>query len=581
MSLELSSDETSVLDLIMPTAANTPQKRALSRTSTRPKRTKPISKKHFYDSSEDEFAVELPSVFQIDAKHNEKLVKNSHIIEKTIAEDAAIMKRQYAQLIDQKEALLAELNDNGSDYKYLLSNEHHKRLVDTLVKLGLQRKGPFLASRHFYFYGELKEDPTLDTTLPFNPRSSLFRLQFRRQNYGRLRLFLKDHFWPFLHHILASETDVRFLLLVGDFVKSLKNTDIPLEIDSAQFSRYVDLLGGDPELLSPTARLPIKLVQYHNSTRLLYARLAILFFSVFLGKFDAGVYFTLLRVFILTLSDFNLVRKDTCGFMEVFVGPVFGALVEWRRKGLTKPPLEQHDTLILELHSMLSDIFVTRFHSSPDSPSPMVSYQLHFNVLRLLAECTGGSDDLFLVRLVASLNMSFINGKEYFFREMTPAEKDLESANFDFTPSPEALIAVFQKVKKLNVTKALEQNTAQAINRIFIWPYRLRALNLVVFKTFWKNLNSEENRRNHREITQANYDRLSKLNQVVKTARDRFHSHLGQVLHAETPEDSIYEKEDVVATITESYYVLNELSATITKDVRLVHEDMFYDGVEG
>lgn len=582
MTLELSSDDTSVLELLRPgSLENTPQKRtARSSPKPRPKRARNPPKKHFYESSDDEFAVEVPSVFQIDGKLNEKLVKNSILIDETISEDAANMKRQYAQLIDQKEALLAELNDNGSTYLYLLSNDQHVRLVDSLIKLGLQRKGPFLASRHFYFYGAMLKDHGLNTDLPFNPNSSLFKLQFRRRNHESLKSLLARHFLPFLNHILVNETDVRFLLAVNEFVSSLESASFA-SITTAQFSRYVEILGGNTKLLSPATKLPIKLVSYNNTPRLLYLRLAILFHSALsLETFETGLYFQLLRVLILTLSDFNLIKRDVCGFTDIFVGPVFSALVQWRCKGVDKPPLEQHDSLVLEFNSMISDVFVTRFHSGLETPSKLVSYQLHFNLLRLLTECAASSSDLFVARLVASLNMSFVKGEEYFSAHMTEAERDLETRNFDYTPSTETLLAVLQKVRKLNVAKALEQNAPDPIDKIYVWPYRLRALNLVIYKTFCNNLNTGENKRNHREITSANYNRLSKLNLVVKAARDKFHGHLGQVLHAETPDGCIYEREDVVAAVTESYYVLNEISATLTKDALLVHEDIFYDGVE-
>ncbi|KAK7680913.1 hypothetical protein QCA50_015963 [Cerrena zonata] len=268
MSDSSSEDEVDVLQLINPEASKaktkspTPVSKAetqVTRSSSLPplvirnqaKRLTRSETSPFRSSSDDEFELDIPAIFKTHARDNERLLNNHDKLQEQIDRSNEKVKREYQDILQRKTALIDELNDNGSRYRYSLSNTGHKSLIESLVKKSLKKNAEFQLNRHFFFMKDVYE---VDIETDFKVSKASIPFLFKDEQSLSNLLNMTD-LKNILDIALCKIDDLNMLKVVQEFFVKQHTRRF------GDFSKYVEVLGCNTPL------------QDHHTIKLVYFRL--------------------------------------------------------------------------------------------------------------------------------------------------------------------------------------------------------------------------------------------------------------------------------------------------------------------
>lgn len=560
--------------------------------------------KNSYDLSktlDDEFDINIPTIFLTDAKKNEELAKQNSKIRADLAREEIWMKLEYNRLQQQKQTILDELNDNGLDNKtFSLSNSKDKQLVEKLLQNDLKGcEADMPLQRHFYFYSNPPQETGLDTHLPFAINISSLCLQLQPDNYDNFYQNTSIFLPRLVNYVIVHVQDLNCLREFSKFVQYLCKSDFVCSemVSEEMFVDYIKAIGGDIKLITPNLKhqLPLKLLQYNFQCEQNVLRLSIIYnYVLFSTKNDdssGDLYFIMLKTLLLSLSDFNLNERSSHSLADGFVSPVFTNLLTWRRKSVIQSvgnePFVVHDFMLREINNVIDTLLVSCLYSQRDDDKVRqhklwkVDYELRYNVLRLLRlSLSQFIADSFSMRLVVSMCLSFMSDNDYtlielYRRDPTMEELDLEAGNF--SPHFEYIVSILNNMNELDFSKDTDSNDLRMINLAYKYYYKLLLLNLVIFKTFHSNLNTIEHRKNFEKIKKSNFSLLVQMLDALRNLKEHIHRILGQLsnISLESPFSSY--KDDVIHIVTEHYHLLLYLTTKFDKDVMLLRGDTFYE----
>lgn len=536
--------------------------------------------------SDDGDDVVIPAIFKTHAKENERLLAKDAKIQDELRHDIMKVKREFQSLSKTKDAILTELNDNGSDFEYNPANAHHNQLIEALVKKNLKKPGEFAFTRHFFFYSEVESiDLKFKTIL--TPQLMLTVL-FSGKNERFYEKYVKGRTKEFIRFVLVKVTNVNHLKLVKNLFEAPLMPPMLLEMSLAEFQQLLTACGGDRGLLSTSSELtlPIKLKVTKNFSTLLLYRLSIVFHCTMEAEADNELYFTVLRAFFLSLSDFNL-NNNLLALHETLLG-VFPRLVKWRmlyfgykQDWNSDKKRSLHDTMVYEWNNVLDQTFNCRLFNDSTPISRYHDYELIYNVYRLIDLAFDRTNqDPFILQFLTSIKLSFITDQDYVSDHTV--NKHAAEQQFAFSPQEpgsqlKLLHSTMQNIGKINALDVTRAPSFDIINVIYKSYFKLLLFNSVIYKTFTNNENTAANRAQYDTIKATNLSQLKKLERAAFVARDSFHVQLGQVILIPNKVSPFYHKDDLVKVVTDIYYVLNYFHLWLTKDILLLHEDIFYD----
>lgn len=536
--------------------------------------------------SDDGDDVVIPTIFKTHAKENERLLAKDAKIQDELRHDIMKVNKEFQSLSKTKDAILTELNDNGCDFDYNPANFQHNQLIEALVKKSLKKPGEFAFTRHFFFYSEVMSIDLEADTMP-SPQLMQIAL-FSGKNDRFYQKYVTNRTKEFLQFVLVKVTNVTHLKLVKNIFETSLNPSLLLELSLADFQQLITACGGDHELISTTSELtlPIKLNVINNFSTLLLYRLAIVFYGTMEAKADNELYFTVLRAFLLSLSDFNL-NNNLLALHDTLLD-VFPRLVTWRMLYFgyqqdwdVEKKRSLHDAMVYEWNNVLDQTFNCRLYNDSTPISLYHDYELTYNVYRLIDLAFDRiHQDPFILRFLTSIKLSFIADQDYV--SDPTVNKHATEQEFTFSQRESGsqlklLHSTMQKIGKINALDVIRASSFDAINTFYKNYFKLLLFNSVIYNTFTNNQNTGDNRAQFETIKAANLSQLKKLERSAFVTRDKFHVQLGQVILIPNKVSPFYHKDDLVKVITDIYYVLNYFHLWLTKDILLLHEDVFYD----
>lgn len=536
--------------------------------------------------SDDGDDVVIPTIFKTHAKENERLLAKDAKIQDELRHDIMKVNKEFQSLSKTKDAIVTELNDNGCDFDYNPANLQHNQLIEALVKKSLKKPGEFAFTRHFFFYSEVGSiDLEADTML--SPQLMQIAL-FSGKNDRFYQKYVTNRTKEFIQFVLVKVTNVTHLKLVKNIFETSLKPSLLLELSLADFQQLITACGGDHELISTTSELtlPIKLNVINNFSTLLLYRLAIVFYGAMEAKADNELYFTVLRAFLLSLSDFNL-NNNLLALHDTLLD-VFPRLVTWRMLYFgyqqdwdAEKKRSLHDTMVYEWNNVLDQTFNCRLYNDSTPISLYHDYELTYNVYRLIDLAFDRiHQDPFTLRFLTSIKLSFITDQDYV--SDPTVNKHASEQEFTFSQRESGsqlklLHSTMQKIGKINALDVTRASSFDAINTLYKSYFKLLLFNSVIYNTFTSNQDTADNRAQYETIKAANLSQLKKLERSAFVTRDKFHAQLGQVILIPNKVSPFYHKDDLVKVITDIYYVLNYFHLWLTKDILLLHEDIFYD----
>ncbi|ODV67365.1 hypothetical protein HYPBUDRAFT_149101 [Hyphopichia burtonii NRRL Y-1933] len=566
MSDSSSEDEVDVLQLINPKASKaktkspTPVSKAethLTRSSSLPplvirnqaKRLTRSETSPFRSSSDDEFELDIPAIFKTHARDNERLLNNHDKLQEQIDRSNEKVKREYQDILQRKTALIDELNDNGSRYRYSLSNNGHKSLIESLVKKSLKKNAEFQLNRHFFFMKDVYE---VDIESDFKVSKASIPFLFKDEQSLSNLLNMTD-LKNILDIALCKIDDLNTLKVVQEFFVKQNARRF------GDFSKYVEVLGCNTPLQDHHT---IKLVQYNGHTQLSLYRLSLVFLYYASGAIDESLYDSMVSCFIMIVSDFNA-NQYPIDLVNVFIKPVFRQLV------LKGPKVNRWLQNIDKINPVL-------YNGKPISQ--LIKYQLHYNLLRLLDLSFDRNEPMLIHLTIENLKRAFIGippieipNTDIFVNMM-----QLDTS-IDFTPDIPTVISVLKELNKIDVPKLMRTPSFQSSNCFYQVYFRLLAVNLVFAKTFTNNHNNLQNQQNYTQIKKQNYTNLSNICKILHQMRDNFHNQSAGILGLPNEINEFYDKDTISNMVTDIYYLLNYLHTILKKDTQLVQNDVFYD----
>lgn len=275
----------------------------------------------------------IPAVFLTQGAKNSRLLKQSAEIARQLEAEKQRAAAERASLYKKRQAILTELNDNGSGFTYSLKTDLD--LVDSYVESAYANHHSVYLARHFYCFRDQQMSSEHEPALDF-----LFRM-------GDLRA---------LPHTLALHS-ISTLRLVRYAVNNIQNeTHLDLVTANVEKEMMKQLEGksnagieeaderktevehNGEEEKEPTwsledamaqlganmsTNLTLKYVHYYRSTSALIFKVAMV-----LLYFSAHTDLSLsIRAFIVSVLDFAFNKEERRTLVARMVGPVFRALV--------------------------------------------------------------------------------------------------------------------------------------------------------------------------------------------------------------------------------------------------------------
>lgn len=340
--------------------------------------------------------IELPTSLHHEGARNRRIIEKNAEISQQLDADHRRMEEHLRTLAAERDAVVAELNDNGAHRQF--SWRLDAALVDKYIGRTQPTAAGAMTCRHFYYFDDVQTPAfAVSCAVP----AWLLRPGVLRRPAQLLAQLAKRHisFHDFLMHSLNSVHDpltLRLLVAVVQHYANAENTAPPDPLES--------LLAG-LGAKKPAHRLHAKLLHYNNHGELLVLRLCLVFLYTvpFALDFEA-----IAEALFLSASDFRLNKDCPAALRHDLVGPVFLALVEHWQVHNTR------DEIVYSLHKIFSSAQVVEYNG--DTLLPQKGIELHFNMLWHLANVPASSystalNQLFFVSTLDALLLACLISK--------------------------------------------------------------------------------------------------------------------------------------------------------------------------
>ncbi|CAI5759716.1 unnamed protein product [Candida verbasci] len=352
--------------------------------------TKTTVKKHqHFKNNLDNFQIELPSIFKIEAEKLNKINLKNKQISLDLQQRNDQLTKEFNDLELEKEKLINELNDNGSNG---LKKYSDVNLIENLIKLDRSRNDGFGISRHFYY---LKDTEYLDLG-DFKP-INFVTLELIQKNPNKVWNNIKNY-KKFIYQVLDTVLNPDRLMEINDMIKG-KNFS---SIDSKEFQQLLTACGCD----SVPDKLIVKIQGFNNFTHIQLMRLSIIF-NTYLST-EIIDFKLVIRHFLLIISDFNANKRELPSLLY-FIDTVFTRL------------FSQCPNLVELLENQLFSI-ETEIYGDDKVRLKRHKFEIQANILRLLN--TTFSKNLKILQLLNSLNLKFVFGKNQFDTKVLLIDKE-------------------------------------------------------------------------------------------------------------------------------------------------------------
>lgn len=474
---------------------------------------------------DDDFNIELPPVFQVDAVKNEHLSKRNKEITELLVMEERKTNADYHNLIQLQTQILHELNDNnGSDgaIRYLMKN--HKSFVESLIRLRLKGQD---GDRHYYFFTSDPQDKFEksckwkpgDLAMALNPANykklwtKLLHADKSGDNMGGFKQFIVDCLRIDSISLLNSIID--FLIYLGQKQISPMLTTMG---SPNHILQLVESIGGDTSyLIEPNSSPPTtKLIYYNFNAELVIYKCTIIFYYIAINTSCLDTYL-INSIFILAISDFNISKLHSNLVIGKFV-PAFLLAVQGTDNKL--------ETALLK---------------------HFISNEQIYNIFKLLAAGSNNLDpDCVTYKASSQLVRNWC----------------ASYVLYDLQSPPEVDIQISELENFLFITLALTTNSISAAPQVLEnLYYRLKILDSN-FKIFQEN-----------EVTK----RVQELSIQLEDLKDKSHQKLGEILK-ETSPDKVHQREEIIKFRGQIYEILEVLS--LKQEKKLIwsksHKDAFY-----
>ncbi|CAK7900923.1 hypothetical protein CAAN1_06S01552 [[Candida] anglica] len=507
------------------------------------------------NDDDDDFNVSLPTVFQIDARKNQTLAERNKKIQKEIIQEQLKVEQEYHELVSVQAKVLQELNDNGTRgvnrVKY--SAEDNKELVDHLVR---ERLRGVDGKKHFYFYSSNNLQSVEESTIPNPIHGNFTNYKFYFHSIS------KDIKKYFLQLMKIDNYDQ--LLKIHRLFKHAINDDYYFnwDFDQETFKQCCWLVGCRDDLLSTSTATMVdnckKLLHFTPNAELIIYKMSILFNCLCMTT-PNETFSMAIRVYIFTISDYNLSKLNSDLLLSIFV-PMIKNLLLWGIQYLSKDIIQPnepinhetlcriHDIMVVSLNKEirgcnLSNEMQCNFLKTLDFASSelMVSFENHGDLI----------DNTFVKRITTSLLLSFIY--EFDYKMLDIYIKDEISLEVLF--SPEMTNKFNFSPSLILIQKFLTSLRFNDVSKYEILRYKLDIFPLVL------PLN----------LTEYNKNSMESLLRSLQKLKDDSHKQLGVV---STSEDKY--NEVIIESMFHIYESIDLLLNRVEHDYQLVRDDPFY-----
>ncbi|CUM62757.1 uncharacterized protein PRCAT00000314001 [Priceomyces carsonii] len=488
---------------------------------------------------EDDFNVNIPSVFLTDAKKNESLAKNDKLIKEEIRKDSRQTLEENLRVRSEKQAILEELNDNGDRITFSIDEAPGVDIVENIYGQ-IKQKGQNSVTRHFFLYT--------------NPRSSE-RAEFHS---GEIDNILIDQDPEILqevpgHKLMNVIDDILVhsndMIVLGHVLGVLQSSQICVDLPFEKFLHYLKSVGADVHIIKEGNELPLKIFCINDVLESQILKLTIIFKIMLNLNFTEDQFKTIVKAFLLTSSDFNLNKKVYEG-LKNFTQVVLESIVEWRVKKLGESEAFQIQAIANEIHQASSEYFITTLPHSLGR-SKKYDFELHFNFLKLIDDCC---NDHFVLKVARDLQALFISGLASTIKS-NPNTLTLSTSNID---------ALCKEIRKKLISDRI-QDPYVHLEHVFLSYYKVMTLDLLV-KLPYKQLKTDIGQ-SLSELKRGNYKDLHRRIAIISKLQSDFYSQLKLIDHSEISEDKNYYKEDLVKYATASYNVVSSLCERLHSDL--------------
>lgn len=570
---ESSSDDEFVLELLQGEKRKRSSGLVSSHSSsTKTKRAKlKIQQWHAEADITDDFEVKLPKIFLDEAKKNEEIARRGAILQEELAKEDTKTKTEQRNALIGKQAIVDEINDNGTTEKtYSL----HDPSIDNFTRELLEQESisTHKLPRLFYFFLTTRKEHNLDTemALPVDKDMLLFFLE--SDSYPRLYSYVCRFFNQLVKYVLVDIRDLNILFLFGkfmDFVGKKRGDFKVVEANLSEFQDAVWFLGGDIEYIKERKTLIRKLVHFNETGRCVIFKLSILYKYFFVCASPSGyegeeTFRTMVKVFFLTILDFNLSNFHRNELIKSFIRPVLSGLIQWKFKvfrDTCKDDIDLNKLLAREIHHILRKIcWLCDYpdHKQDANPSGQYDSQLHYLVLLLLkiSVSYGEPIDGVAVDIVNVLCLASMFDEEKADRFFDIRNRDMDTQF--------AVFSVLKTILGTNYHRAVLLAKGSNFHKDY---YNLSLLNSLLLS---QNLHS---------VIQPNIQ--LKMELELNKLKNHLHDQLRLISHIPSLEDNSGYKKEVVELVCRCYKLISDILLSFKQfTTSQIPKDLFYSDQE-
>lgn len=511
-----------------------------------------LPEEKFPPLKDDDFNIEIPNIFKIQAKKNEELLNNDRQIKEYMQKEEEGVATQYNKILIHKQEILDELNDNNTGPKYTLSENSSNELVENLVKQANQYGDDSLA-RRFFFYTTTSNEK-LNFTVPTTISSHLFQLE--PQMISRL---FKINITQLIKYCLSNCTNVK------EFQVALNTLDFitkeSLEIGVDEFANYLKFMGADLAVLNADS-IKLKLKGGLSNVPLHIWRLTILFkYAIVCAKSEL-LYEKILKAFILTILDYNLNRYGYNNIRD-FTSVVFKELVEWRMNYLSKKITDEnkiYNSIVLEIKNMMNILLIPRKYNNNKIVLNKNQYELTFKVIEILQSCHGS---LLASTIILLLSVSLLINSP-----PPPLRLMLEDGVYIII----TLKAYFKDIEIVTFENISNENSITYLNKVYLTYYKILQLQSIFYQRFQISYVIS----NERDDLERFKTELKELAIIIGKLEKTLFNQLKLVGIIDLKGKQLYYKDEMIKYTTSSYRIINLLHKQLNKEVGYEGTGSFY-----
>lgn len=540
----------------------------------------------------DEFALNLPPVFEADAKRDAEVFAKQLQTEKEIRHDELVLKHKYDQLMSDRTMILEELNDNGSRGEKTYSLDRDRKLIEQLL---LQWKSAnddsiFSIPRHFFFLTNTYHIPTSIS----ESHCFLWRL-------SQLTKRISSDVAGFVNNVLLLVHNTNELAQIRLKVESCDLTTVSMPPLGQFFKHFAEHVTIDS--------MPMKIAQFTNHSLLGIRRAALIL--VLASRCGTRDVVELIDYLLLTVLDFNLNQHhydDLLDLVRVVV-PIFA-----RDQSIASC----FYTRLRRIHPYV----IAHPHNGRKA-----HYEIVYNILHIMHLAASTCDDAVAVQFVDGLHLQFVNDQEpdvpgdnteSSLKSLVNSESDSrgpfegdktsfedgngskgghslsnsatnkKSSEFESnapeknTQAPgraksieaspllipalnprEVIGMIDQSIRRNNPNK---MTTVRRVNRFYYDYFRICLLNFIVVP----GRLAESSRKDYIE-------RLKELVNSVHDLKNRVHDSVRLLGYSDIANSPVFNKDDIVRHATDNFHMLAFLYNRLSSELHLVNDDIFYE----